>query len=320
MTRILETLRHGDGSRLQLHDTPATARVFEAPSEVGVPESAPFIEVGGPQRELHASPDVLAAGPHQESLSGQANQQGRVFVPAPPASTDSGLVQVSFRPFPAAPALLRPACDRFVRDLVVFHQPEHAISEQYRTLLAGLESQLVSGQPHALFFTAPRPGVGVTTVLLNLALTVAIRGRARVAVIDANLPRPAVAERLGLFRSAGLREVLAGSVSPQRILRDSGQDGLSVVTAGTTGPATLGLLAGEVMRALLRYLRGRFDWTFVDAPCWDGSREVGTLASQCDAVYLVLPHNGMEASAITEMQRSIEQHGARLRGCILTHR
>jgi Mrp family chromosome partitioning ATPase len=293
-------------------------RAFEAPVGDGPPEDAPFIEVGGPRAELDASPEVVAASRRAEEPLSAGPAHARLYVV--PAEPGPGLAQVSFRPLPAAPTVLPPACDRFARELVAFHQPEHPVSEQHRTLLAGIESQLPAGQPRVLFFTAPRPGAGTTTVLLNLAVTLAQRGRVRVAAVDANLERPAVAERLGLPRGPGLREILAGGVAPQRALRETGLDGLSAVAVGQARETNRAALAGEVMRSLLRYLRGRFDWVLVDGPYWDGSRHLGTLAGHCDAVYVILPEGLAEAVEVTELQNAIGQQGGRLRGCILTQR
>jgi Mrp family chromosome partitioning ATPase len=296
------------------------ARAFEAPVRDGPAEDAPFIEVGGPRSELDASPDVVAASRRAEEPLSAGPAHARLYVVPAPAEPGPGLVQVGFRPLPAAPNVLPPACDRFGRELIAFHQPDHPVSEQHRTLLAGIESQLPAGQPHVLLFTAPRPGAGTTTVLLNLAVTLAQRGRVRVAVVDANLERPALAERLGLPRGPGLREILAGGVAPLRSLQETGLEGLSAVAAGQAREPNRAALAGEVMRSLLRYLRGRFDWVLVDGPCWDGSRHLGTLAGHCDAVYVVLPETLAQAVEVTELQNAIGQHGGRLRGCIFTQR
>jgi Mrp family chromosome partitioning ATPase len=153
-------------------------------------------------------------------------------------------------------------------------------------------------------------------VLLNLALTRALQGDIQVAVVDANLSRPAVAERLGLPAAPGLCEVLLGGLPPPRAVRETGLEHLDVLTAGKAvgrGPA---LLAGEAVRSLLHYLRGHYDLVLVDAPCWDGRPEIVNLGGLCDAVYLVEPHGA--ARQADELVRLMPQQGVRLRGCILT--
>ena len=90
-------------------------------------------------------------------------------------------------------------------ELVAFHAPDQPASARYGDLLASL---LEAGRvrPGAacrtLLLTAARSEIGTTTVLLNLAITAA-RQDLRVVVVDANLRRPAVADRLGLPPAPG---------------------------------------------------------------------------------------------------------------------
>src|SRR5207244_12773075 len=83
-------------------------------------------------------------------------------------------------------------------ELIALHQPDHPLSQQYRLLQSALLAQLPATRPQVLLFTAAAPEVDTTTVLLNVAIASAQQGKPRVAVIDANLNRPAVAQRLGL--------------------------------------------------------------------------------------------------------------------------
>jgi Mrp family chromosome partitioning ATPase len=271
----------------------------------------PFIEVGGPPSGVTASPKAFAPTPVVPAPSSNGAVRGGVS-----ATVSGAFVQVSFRPLPAAPPPLRPACERFAPELVAFHQPEHPVSEQYRTLLAGLESQLQGGHPQVLLFTAAAPRTGTTSVLLNLALTRALQGDIQVAVVDANLDRPAVANRLGLPAAPGLCEVLTGGLAPERALGATGLEHLEALTAGKAtrrGPALLG---SDPVRSLLHYLRGHFDLVLVDAPCWDGRPEIVSLGGLCDAVYLVQPQGAAEQAE--DLVRTIPRQGGRLRGCILT--
>src|SRR5207302_4188833 len=130
-----------------------------------------------------------------------------------------------------------PARERFGRDLVAFHQPEHPLSEQYRGLLASLTAQLPGGEPLALLFTRGASEAGKTTVLLNLAVTCAGQGNARVAVVDAGGSQGAVARKLCLAPAPGLGEVLANTISLQRALAETGLPNLFVLPAGAEGLA-----------------------------------------------------------------------------------
>src|SRR5205085_8748466 len=116
-----------------------------------------------------------------------------------------------------------PPASRFARELVAFHQPEHEVSDEYRRLLSDIEAQVGADAGKALLFTSALAGAGTTSVLLNLALTRARRDAGKVAVVDANLDRPAVAKRLGAAPAPGLREVLSRTVPLAWGLQETGQ-------------------------------------------------------------------------------------------------
>jgi Mrp family chromosome partitioning ATPase len=308
MARIRETLRQADLVRDQL---PASAPLAssgllsqDAPSSNSTPE-IPFIEVGAPGTPLEASPGVLAMTPRAR----QAQQ-------VPRSTPQCGRTGITLQTLPLEAPPLLPVAERFAPELVAFHQPEERAGEQYRVLVADLERQLRAGQPHVLLFTAARPATDTATVLLNLAITRARQGRGAVVVVDAQLPNAVVAQRLGLPLVPGLHDVLAGRISLQRAVVETGQAGLYALTAGKAQEESPGLLAGEAMRAILRHLRLRFEWVLVAGSHWDGRPNLVALGSACDAVYLVHGHAEANSAEVQELLQIIPQQGICLRGCI----
>src|SRR5439155_10142068 len=198
-------------------------------------------EVGGPGTPLEASPVVLPGfgGPSMLRPHPPSQQRGpRMPASAVPITATEGLSPrgVVFRPLPhARPSAPPPS--RVGPELITLHQPEHPLSQQYRLLQAALLAQLPASRPQVLLFTAAAPDLDTTTVLLNVAIASAQLEKPRVAVVDANLNRPAVAQRLGLDPAPGLREVLSGSVALLRALQVTRQVNLHVLAAGEPGPA-----------------------------------------------------------------------------------
>lgn len=300
MGRMLEALKRVPNGRpaepeVALRTFPAAVDTAETAED----EAIPFIEVGGPR--------VGPAAPAEPSAR----------TPTVVPESKSLPRTVVFQPLPAPAALPTPARERFAAELIAFHQPKHAVSGQYRALLAGLLAQLPAARPQVLLFTAPEPSIGTTTILLNVALTAAMQNHLRVGVIDANWKRPAVAERLGLPFMPGLREVLACRVPLTHALQETGQPNLQALTAGAESANGVRLV-GEPMWGLLRQLRERFDLVLMDAPCWDGRPEVVALGCACDAVYLVLTET--ETPPANELIQALPRQGVPLRGCVLTQK
>jgi Mrp family chromosome partitioning ATPase len=302
---MIEAFRQADGQQHQppqptspaVEPGPAGGEV-DADADPAFPEDMPFIEVGGKGRPVTASPDVLP--------------------PAAPVQAESpsaaGPVVVAFEPWPAQ----RPAVRAVAPELLAFHDPDHAVSRQYRTLLDHLLGSDAGGAPRALLLTAAAPGVGTTTTLLNLAITCA-RGRRCVAAVDLNLYRPAVAARLGLLASPGLPEVLAGTVALEQALQATAVPGLYALTA-VPGGGPSAMLTADALRWVVRWLREHFDVVFLDGPPWEGGPEMTALVQACDAVYPVLRDGEASSPPVQQMLHAITRRGGKLRGLIHTQR
>jgi Mrp family chromosome partitioning ATPase len=291
---MLETLR-----RAEPQPTAPRLEIAAAPAE-----EIPFIE-WGPRKSMEASPSVLAA-PAPVGRTLRVPDETTVALVAPPQG-------VAFRAVPSAKT-----GTQFAPDLIAFHDPEHAVSAQYRELLKALLAARPADQPQALLFTAAQAvGGTMTTTVLNAAITAARRGRRRVAAVDANTAAPALAPALGLAEKPGWREVLAGTATLDEALRQTAQPDLAALTAGVTAAAGGVRFLAETVRSLLRQLRQRFDLVFVNAPPWDGRPETTNLAAACDAVYLVLPPEEADTPATDDLLRRISDSGAALGGCVV---
>ena len=155
--------------------------------------------------------------------------------------------------------------------------------------------------------------------MLNLAMTAARQEGRKIAVVDANLRRPVLADRLGVLPTPGLRDVLAGSVPLRTAFQETAQPGLWALPAGRTNLGDVRLPLDWLLPTL-RQLRQHFDLVFVDAPSWNEGSEVGALAATCDAVYMVLHQGQASAENRANPLPLLRQPPTNLQGCILTMR
>ena len=259
----------------------------------------PFIEVG-PQRYFEASADVLAAGPRALDAATARTPRCSGHCPPPRRSAAS------------AP------------ELVAYHAPGQPASTATPTC-SPRSSRPGASAPGAacrtLLLTAARAEIGTTTVLLNLAISAARQGL-RVVVVDANLRRPALADRLGLPAGPGLTDVLAGEARSDAV-RPTAQAGLFALSAGSA----TALLADETsLRDVVLELAAQYDLVLIDGPrieqplpagrAWD-RRAVSLLATACQAMYLVVPAAESETAATTDLAASLVERALPLAGCIV---
>jgi Mrp family chromosome partitioning ATPase len=98
------------------------------------------------------------------------------------------------------------------RPLIVQSSPHNHRSEAFRRLRTNLQFLDIADRPKTLVVTSSLPGEGKSTTALNLAITLADAG-SRVALVDADLRRPSIAEYMGLDGEVGLTTVLIGQAN-----------------------------------------------------------------------------------------------------------
>jgi Mrp family chromosome partitioning ATPase len=341
MGRIFETLKQAEATHFSSAASIAgpvlnLADQAEVDSS-GLPEIAPYVEVGG--RTIEGSPDVLSvasprlsprgrsagyaeggeAGP-RESGAARAAAWALHRIPLPQASQlrDAHPVSVAFQPLDRISSQHGKA-GQVAPEIIAFHQPDHPVSKEYETLAEAIEAQLPMGGSHVLMFMGASSGGGTTTVVLNLAFTWARTEQKRIVVVDAgavNLSRGTVAQKIGLPASLGLAEVLADKASlPSTLQQAKSSKNLFVLPSGSDREGDTGLPA-RPMRDLLRQLRKQFDLILIDAPPWNP--EIAPLASGCDAVYLVVLQSTMKTTETDELIKLIQGQQIPLGGCVLT--
>ncbi|WP_431473398.1 CpsD/CapB family tyrosine-protein kinase [Ornithinimicrobium sp. W1665] len=85
-------------------------------------------------------------------------------------------------------------------------------------------------------------------------------------VIDADLRRPTVAEKLGLEGAAGLTSVLSGEAQLDDVLQRWGDSQMYVLSGGEVPPNPSELLGSKAMENLFYRLLRDFDFVLVDSP------------------------------------------------------
>ena len=160
------------------------------------------------------------------------------------------------------------------------------------------------------------PNAGKTFVSINLARS-ATGLDAHVILIDADLRRPSIHERLGLPRTPGLTEVLEGA-DVHSTLQHAGSDPrFRVLSSGRhlTDPA--GALGGHAFKTLVDTLAEPRCFVVVDTPPSGLFADALTVASQCDATVFVLD---VKTSRRRSTRRAIElfqRSGANVLGIVV---
>lgn len=277
-------------------------------------EPAPYIEIGGPNGLVSSIPAPVKPVP---APAPQPAAKTPEIVPFPRLATaESSFVSVAFHDLTARP---KPALrsEGPSPDLVAFHFPDHPVSLEYQALRDEIASQLPPGLPHALLFTAATADAGTTTVVLNLAATLARDASSRVLVVDANISRPTISARLGVKDTPGLVETLAGHLPLAWAIQPAPVPNLQVLAAGLATNDTPALFVEELPK-LLAQLRQWFDWVLIDGGVWGEVPERDAACPGADAVYLVTRDADTTRAEFDGLRGWVKELGGLLRGFVTT--
>ncbi len=106
-------------------------------------------------------------------------------------------------------------------------------------------------------------GEGKSTLSIQLAKRLARTG-ARTLLVDFDLRKPSLHHVFDAPRGPGLTEFLRGETDLSALLRPTGVDHLSILTAGSPFTDSLGKLSNGVTRSLFDKARDEFDFVIVD--------------------------------------------------------
>lgn len=196
---------------------------------------------------------------------------------------------------------------------VVSH-PNSLIAENFRLLHSNLEFFQAYNSARTILVTSPTQGNGKTTVAVNLALTIAASDQ-KVAVVDADLRRPAIHKALKISQSPGLADIIHSKVSVKEVVRPVKGKKIDVVAAGNIPPSVTEVVGSKRIATILNDLRDDYDAIIVDAPPLVISDSY-TLASKVDGIVLVLEPGMTRDDQAKVIKEQLNRAGARVIGIV----
>lgn len=197
-----------------------------------------------------------------------------------------------------------------VRHTKSFHE-----REALRKLRTNLRFVDVDNQPRSVVITSANQGEGKSTVAANLAVVLAESGQ-RVALVDADLRRPAVSRAFDLDGTVGLTQVLSGSVGLHDALQITDVDNLHILSAGETPPNPSELLGSHRMETVIEQL-ALDHFVILDAPPLLPVTDAALLTRSADGAVLVVAAGSTHRAELERAVLSLRGVQGKLLGSIL---
>lgn len=204
-----------------------------------------------------------------------------------------------------------------LKNLVAFKNPKSRAAEAFRTLRTNIQFSGLDDSLSSIVVTSSGPSEGKSTVLINLAITIAQSGK-KVLVIDCDLRRPTVHKKLGLPNAEGLTNLLIqDKESFDEVVLTTKVPNLSALTSGPTPPNPAELLGTKRMKSIIRQLTGSFDMVLIDAPPVIAVTDAQILATIAEGTLIVTSYGATEKFGLVKTKELLDKVGAKVLGVVI---
>lgn len=205
--------------------------------------------------------------------------------------------------------------DALSEQLVTMLDPDAVASEAYRSLRTSLLYTVANAPPMVILITSPDLMDGKSTTCANLAVVLAQAGKETLA-IDGDLHEPSLHKIFGVPNVNGMVNVLSGEYDLSEMCTEP-FPGLKVLSTGPIPPNPTELLISDRFAPLIGQARQLFDYVLIDSPPTELVSDPMIIATQADAVMLVLNSEGTGKGSLHKAMRNLEAVGANVLGTVI---
>nr|WP_082799166.1 CpsD/CapB family tyrosine-protein kinase [Planococcus maritimus] len=204
------------------------------------------------------------------------------------------------------------------RKLVARIKPNSVISEQYRTIRTTINFSLPGNEMKTLLFTSASKEEGKSTTSANMAIVFAESGK-KVLLVDADMRKPTLHHTFHLNNHMGLSNLLIGKGELEQSVRDSGIQGLELLTSGQIPHNPAELLDSPMLDRLIEKMKERYDLIIFDSPPILSVSDSKIMANKCDGTVLVVNTGKTEKQSAIKARDSLTTSKAYIVGVVMNN-
>lgn len=204
-------------------------------------------------------------------------------------------------------------------NLITLTDPRSPAAEAYRTLRTNLTFAALDKPIETLIVTSAAPDEGKSTVLANLAITMA-QGERRTILVDADLRRPGLHDIFGVANDQGLTSMIVEETTmDDPPLLDVGVGNLWLMPSGPTPPNPADILGSRRMEQAIAALKARADIVLFGAPPIVAVTDATVLGTKVDGVLLVVSAGRTRREHAQQAKEHLERVHVRIVGAVLNN-
>jgi capsular exopolysaccharide synthesis family protein len=178
-------------------------------------------------------------------------------------------------------------------------------------------------RPRVLTVSSAHRAEGKTTMALNLAAALAEVDAGRIVVVDGDLEAPTLHHLMGVEPKGGLNSILTDGLNLDGNVYETAIQKLDIVPAHRAPDehsSQYERLLAHSGQDLLRKLSDHYSYVIVDTPPVIAASYACTFGKHSDGVVLVVRLEKTPRQAVKHAQEMLTESGARVIGCVLTHK
>ncbi|WP_027631821.1 CpsD/CapB family tyrosine-protein kinase [Clostridium hydrogeniformans] len=203
-----------------------------------------------------------------------------------------------------------------IRDLIAYSNPKSQAAESYRTLRTNIQFSTLDNESNVIAITSCGPGEGKSTVISNLAITMAQSGK-KVLLIDCDLRKPIIHKKFGISNLKGLTSLLIKDSKVEDVIQRVNINNLGVITSGPVPPNPSEILGSKNMKNLIEEFKKYFDVILLDAPPVLVVTDAQVISKVTDGMILLAAYGVTEKQALERAKDNIVKVNGKLLGVVM---
>ena len=196
-----------------------------------------------------------------------------------------------------------------------------AATEAYKLLRTKLQFSFADERScHVIGLSSALCGEGKSLTAVNLAYTLSQLDK-RVILIDCDMRRPTLADKLNIARKPGLSSFLSGQADIDGLVQFCGikddEQAFHVIAAGPNPPNPVELLSSARMSKVLKGLRHAYDYVILDLPPIGEVTDALAVVKEVDGMLLVVRQNYCNRVVLSDAVRQFSFVDAKILGVVL---
>jgi len=197
-----------------------------------------------------------------------------------------------------------------------FDNLKSQVQEQFRSLSTNIEFSSFGDKIKSIVVTSSLPCEGKSTIVSNLAVTMASSGK-KVVIVDCNLRKPNIHKRFSISNYKGLTNVLTQNGKIYEAVMGTYVYNLFVIPSGPVPPNSSELIGSKKMKEILFELTNDFDMVLIDSPPILYISDAQILSALSQGTLFVIPYGKLEKDTLLNTKEKIEKVGGKILGVVI---